>query len=76
MNSLEHRLQIGLSASLLLLFALLWFLGQQSMDDLTHEFVGSRLDHDIESLLAALEVSSDTISLKKGKMSPVYNQPF
>ena len=76
MNSLEHRLQIGLSASLLLLFALLWFLGQQSMDDLTHEFVGSRLDHDIESLLAALEVSSDTISLKKGKMSPVYQQPF
>ncbi|MCU7833899.1 MAG: sensor histidine kinase [gamma proteobacterium symbiont of Taylorina sp.] len=76
MNSLEHRLHIGLSISLLLLFALLWFLGQKSMDDLTHEFVGSRLDHDIESLLAALEVNTDTISLKKGKMSPVYQQPF
>ncbi len=76
MNSLEHRLQIGLSTSLLLLFILLWFVGQQSMDDLTHEFVGSRLDHDIESLLTALEVNSETISLKKGKMPPVYQQPF
>ncbi len=76
MNSLEHRLQIVLSASLLFLFMLLWFLGQQSMDDLTHEFVGSRLEHDIESVLAALEVNSDTISLKKDKMPPVYQQPF
>ena len=76
MNSLEHRLQIGLSASLLLLFMLLWFLGQQSMDDLTHEFVGSRLDHDIESVLAALEVNLDTISLKNETMPPVYQQPF
>ncbi len=76
MNSLEHRLQIGLSTSLLLLFILLWFVGQQSMDDLTHEFVGSRLDHDIESLLTALEVNSETISLKKGKMPTVYQQPF
>ena len=76
MNSLEHRLHIGLSISLCLLFALLWFLGQKSMDDLTHEFVGSRLDHDIESLLAALDISSDSIALKKGQMPLVYQQPF
>ena len=76
MNSLEHRLHIGLSISLLLLFGVLWFLGQKSMDDLTHEFVGSRLEHDIESLLSALEVSSDTMHLQKGSMPPVYQQPF
>ncbi|MCW8929193.1 MAG: ATP-binding protein [Gammaproteobacteria bacterium] len=76
MNSLEHRLHIGLSISLLLLFGFFWFLGQKSMDDLTHEFVGSRLDHDIESLLATLEIQSDTISLKKDTMPPVYQQPF
>jgi len=76
MNSLEQRLHLGLSISLLLLFGLLWFLGQKSMDDLTHEFVGSRIDHDIESLLAALEVSSDTVHLQKGRMPPVYQQPF
>lgn len=76
MNSLEYRLHIGLSLSLLLLFGLLWFLGQKSMNDLTHEFVGSRLDHDIESLLAALELNSGTLQLQKGRMPPVYQQPF
>lgn len=76
MNSLEHRLHLGISLSLILLFILLWFLGQKSMNDLTHEFVGSRVEHDIESLLAAVEVDADKISLPKGKMPPVYQQPF
>ncbi len=76
MNSLEHRLHIGLSLSLLLLFGFLWFLGQKSMNDLTHELVASRLDHDIESLLVALEINDDTVHLKKGRMPPVYQQPF
>lgn len=35
------------------------------MDNLTHDFVGSRLDHDIESLLAAIEIQSDTINLNR-----------
>ncbi|MCK5648766.1 MAG: ATP-binding protein, partial [Gammaproteobacteria bacterium] len=76
MNSLEQRLHTGLSLSLLLLFGLLWFLGQKSMNDLTHELVGSRIEHDIESLLAALEVSADTVHLIKGRMPPIYQQPF
>ncbi len=76
MNSLEHRLHLGISLSLVLLFILLWFLGQKSMNDLTHEFVGSRIDHDIESLLAAIEIEADTITLPKGKMPAVYQQPF
>ena len=76
MNSLEHRLQIGMSLSLLILFGLLWFLGQKSMNDLTYEFVGSRLEHDVEGLLAVLEVQSDTLTLDSNKMSPIYQQPF
>lgn len=76
MNSLEHRLHLGISLSLVLLFILLWFLGQKSMNDLTHEFVGSRIEHDIESLLAAIEVDADKITLPKDKMPAVYQQPF
>ncbi len=76
MKSLEHRLHLGISLSLVLLFILLWFLGQKSMNDLTHEFVGSRIEHDIESLLAAIEVDADKITLPKDKMPPVYQQPF
>ena len=76
MKSLEHRLQIGLSLSLLVLFVMLWFLGQKSMNDLTHEFVGSRLEHDIESLLAVLKVQSNTLQLDSNRMTLIYNQPF
>lgn len=76
MNSLEHRLHIGLSLSLLLLFGLLWFLGQKSMNDLSHELVGSRLEHDVESLLAALEVRSGSVHFKNGKMPLIYQQPL
>lgn len=76
MNSLEHRLHVGLSLSLLLLFGLLWFLGQKSMNDLSHELVGSRLEHDIESLLAALEVGSGSVHFKNGKMPLIYQQPL
>ena len=76
MNSLEFRLHAGLSLSLILLFVLFWFLGQKAMNDLSYEYVGSRINHDIESLLASLDVDSDTILLPKGKMPPVYQQPF
>jgi len=76
MNSLENRLHIGLSLSLILLFVLLWFLGQKSMNELTLEFVGSRIDHDVESLLASLDISEQSIHLKAGSMPPVYQQPF
>lgn len=76
MNSLEHRLHIGLSLSLLLLFGFLWFLGQKSMNDLTHELVASRLDHDIESLLLALDIKADSVHLQQDRMPPVYQQPY
>lgn len=76
MNSLEFRLYAGLSLSLIFLFALFWFLGQKAMNDLTYEYVGSRIEHDIESLLAALVVDSDTIHLRRGRMPLIYHQPF
>ncbi len=76
MNSLEYRLHTGLSLSLLLLFSLLWFLGQRSMNELTHDFVLSRMDHDVESLLSALKVSNNTIHLQKDRMPLVYQQPY
>lgn len=76
MNSLEFRLHAGLSLSLIFLFVLFWYLGQKSMNDLSYEYVGSRIDHDIESLLAAVEVNSGSIHLAKDKMPPVYQQPF
>jgi len=76
MRSLEQRLQLGLSLSLLSLFAILWFLGQKSMNELTHEFVVSRLEHDIESLLSAIKISADSVKIAQERVAPIYQQPF
>lgn len=76
MNSLEYRLHIGLSLSLLLLFSLLWFLGQRSMNELTHDFVLSRMEHDVESLLSALTVKDNTVTLQTKRMPLIYQQPY
>ncbi|MCU7800809.1 MAG: sensor histidine kinase [gamma proteobacterium symbiont of Lucinoma myriamae] len=76
MKSLERRLQVGLSLSLLTLFAMLWFIGQKSMDDLTHEFVVSRLEHDVETLLSAIQLKPDRIHMVHERVAPIYQQPF
>ncbi len=76
MNSLEHRLHIGLSLSLLLLFSLLWFLGQRSMNELIYDFVLSRMEHDVESLLSSLDVNNNKARLKADHLPLVYQQPY
>ena len=76
MNSLEHRLHIGLSLSLLLLFSLLWFLGQRSMNELIYDFVQSRMEHDVESLLSSLDVNNNSARLKFDHLPLVYQQPY
>lgn len=76
MSSLEHRLQVGLSLSLLILFGLLWLVGQKSMNDLTHEFVVSRLEHDVEGLLVAFDLSHDVPHMHDDRVPPIYQQPL
>lgn len=76
MNSLEYRLHIGLSLSLLLLFSLLWFLGQRSMNELIYDFVQSRMEHDVESLLSSLDVNNNSARLKSDHLPLVYQQPY
>ena len=76
MNSLERRLQIGIFLSLVLLMGLLWVIGSQAVRGLTEDFVVSRLEHDAESLLAALEFSDEGARLRKRRLNPVFDQPF
>ena len=76
MNSLERRLQVGIILSLILLMGLLWVIGNQSIRGLTEDFVVSRLEHDAESLLAALELSDGDAALRKRQINPVFDQPF
>ncbi len=76
MNSLERRLQVGIILSLILLMGLLWVVGNQAIRGLTEDFVASRLEHDAESLLAALEMNDENVSLRKRQINPVFDQPF
>ena len=76
MNSLERRLQLGLASSLVLLFGVLWALGNNSIRGLTEDFVTSRLEHDAESLLMALVKESGELKIRWHRITQIYNQPL
>ncbi len=74
MNSLERRLQLGLVLSLLLLMSLFWMVGNQSLRQLTENFIVSRLEHDTESLLRV--ISAHPERLLQQEVDPIFNLPF
>jgi signal transduction histidine kinase len=76
MNSLERRLQLGLSLSLVLLIGALWAVGNHSIRGLTEDFVSSRLEHDAESLLTALVLDSDQAEMPWRRIDQIYTQPL
>ncbi len=76
MNSLERRLQLGLSLSLVLLIGALWAVGNHSIRGLTEDFVSSRLEHDAESLLSALVLDSDQAEMHWRRIDQIYTQPL
>ncbi|MCP3669028.1 MAG: sensor histidine kinase [Gammaproteobacteria bacterium] len=76
MNSLERRLQLGLALSLVVLMGILWVVGNRSIHGLTEDFVVSRLEHDAESLLAALDLDSNHTRVRKNRISQIYHQPL
>ena len=77
MTSLQARLNTGLLVSLLVVFALLWIMVSGSIRDLAEDYVASRLQHDTEALLGALEVSQDgNIVFDHSRPDAIYSQPF
>jgi signal transduction histidine kinase len=76
MNSLERRLQLGLGISLFVLMFLLWLAGHTSVRGLMEEFVVSRLEHDMESLLSSLVIEPGPSRLRWRRINPIYSQPF
>ena len=56
MNSLEHRLQVGLATSLIALMVLLGWAQVSLIQNLTESFITSRLEHDSQSLLATINL--------------------
>lgn len=77
MNSVQQRLQLGLAASVVLLMLLLWWLVAGAIEKFGEEFVQSRLEHDADSVLSALQVDeNDVLQLTPGRMANIYKKPF
>jgi signal transduction histidine kinase len=76
MNSLESRLQLGLFLSLLLLAGILIWGGGYALQQVAESYVSTRLEHDAESVLRALNHPSRHKKIRMGRLTPVYLQPF
>ncbi|MCU7923652.1 MAG: sensor histidine kinase [Candidatus Thiodiazotropha sp. (ex Dulcina madagascariensis)] len=75
-NSLEHRLHIGLAISLVLLMGLLWLFGARSLERLTEDFIASRLEHDGEALLGATILNRPGLKVRPARLNQIYLQPY
>ncbi len=77
MRSLEHRLQVGLAISLIILMVFLGWAQISVTKNLTKSFVQSRLEHDSQSLLASLKPDTNgNLSMIETRLATVYSQPF
>ncbi len=77
MRTLEGRLQLGLSLSLLLLVGGVWWLGHAALHRTAEAFVLSRLQHDADALIAAFHINrAGEPSIGQWRLAPVYNQPY
>ena len=77
MISLERRFVVGLAVVLLAVFGLLFWGAVTAVKSLGEAYVVARLEHDAESLLAALAVTPQgQIRLRDGRITPIYRQPL
>jgi len=77
MRSIQARLGFGLGTTLAILFILQWLVVNYTIRHVTDELFRTRLQHDSDSLLAALVVlESGKITLPFASVSDVYHRPF
>lgn len=78
MHSLQTRLSTGLIVSLVVLFTLQWLIVSRAIRSLTEGYIESRLRHDSEGLLAAINPPEEDAPLTLGQehIALIYNRPF
>lgn len=77
MKSLQRQLHFWLAAGLVVLMLVIWIVGNHAIRNLTEDFAASRLAHDGESLVAALDFNPDTATrLRWRRLNQVYSQPY
>lgn len=77
MSSLKLRLGVGLALSLLVVFALQWLAVIAALQHLAEGQMRTRMEHDVENLLAGLRVEPDgRFILDPARIAPIYRQPL
>ncbi len=77
MNSLERRFVVGMAVALLAVFGLLFWGAVAAVKSLSEAYVLARLEHDAESLLAAVGPNPHgQMRLREGRITPIYQQPL
>jgi signal transduction histidine kinase len=77
MRSIQARLSTGLLFSLIIAFSAFWLLVSINIQFLAEEYIASRMVHDAETLLSAIEFDKDgKLSIDDLRIDLVYNQPF
>jgi len=77
MRSIQARLSTGLLFSLIIAFSAFWLLVSINIQFLAEEYIASRMAHDAETLLSAIEFDKEgNLTLDDLRIDLVYNQPF
>jgi signal transduction histidine kinase len=77
MNSLERHLGIGLALVLAVVFAVVVVLSAGAVRSLSEAYLGTRLEHDAEALVAAVhQTPRGAPRMREGRVTPIYRQPL
>ncbi|MDH5599986.1 MAG: sensor histidine kinase [Gammaproteobacteria bacterium] len=77
MKSIQSRLISGLFISLVIVFSALWFSVSYNIQKLSENYITTRLEHDIESLLTAISFNKENrLTLNEKYINAIYHRPF
>lgn len=77
MNSIQSRLATGLTVSLAAVFLMLWLAISSNVQKLSENYIASRIEHDIETLLIAITFDqANMIKINEQLINAVYKRPF
>ena len=77
MNSIQSKLATGLLISLIVVFLILWLTVSNNIQKLSENYISSRLEHDIETLLTAISFDKkNKISINEQYINSIYKRPF
>lgn len=74
MASLQNELKLKLLVTLLLVMSGLLFLVDRGVQKLTEDYILTRLQHDAESVISALDIQQQDWQIQPGKVTTIYQR--